>query len=289
MDIGIGLPVEIPGTDPDIIVEWARRADAGPFSCLATIDRLVYPSYESLISLAVAAGVTSRLRLMTSILIAPLHNAGILAKQAASLDALSGGRLSLGLGVGSRTDDFLAAPAAFTSRGARFDEQLAVMKRVWAGEPVADEVGPVGPPPARRNGPELLIGAVTPRAIARVGRWADGFIAPGSGGPEIARQAYALAEDSWTASGKAGRPRLVVGVYGALGESARERADKCIKDYYAFGGASWAEQMAASASCTPEEITDTIKAFADIGVDELVIRPCVAELEQLERLADLIA
>ena len=71
MDIGIGLPGAIPGAKADVILEWARRADAGPFSSLGIIDRLVYPNYEAMISLAVAAGATSRIRLMTTILIAP--------------------------------------------------------------------------------------------------------------------------------------------------------------------------------------------------------------------------
>ncbi len=288
MEIGIGLPIEIPGTDADTLVQWARRADAGPYSSLATIDRLVYPSYESLIALAVAAGATSRIRLMTSILIAPLRNAGILAKQAASLNELSSGRLSLGLGIGSRMDDFLAAPASFTDRGKRFDEQLAVMKRVWAGHPVDDDIGPIGPLPARSGGPELLIGAIAPRAIARVGQWADGFVAPGSGGAAKAQQACDLAEASWKSAGRSGRPRFVVGIYAALGPDARTRANECIKDYYAFGGAAMAGVMAQSASCTPEEIRSTISSFADVGIDELVIRPCVAELEQLDRFADLI-
>ena len=133
MDIGIGLPITLPDVQGSLLLEWARRADAGPFSSLGVLDRLVYHNYDALISLAAAAAVTQRVRLMTTILIAPLHNAGILAKQVASLDALSGGRLSLGLAVGAREDDYRAAPTPFNRRGKVFDEQLALMKRVWAG------------------------------------------------------------------------------------------------------------------------------------------------------------
>src|SRR5262249_42941217 len=104
MQIGIGLPANIPGIQGPQLIEWAKRADAGSFSSLGLIDRLVYDNYDPLIAFAAAAGATQRIRFTTSILLAPLHNAVLLAKQAASLDAISGGRLTLGLGVGSRED-----------------------------------------------------------------------------------------------------------------------------------------------------------------------------------------
>jgi alkanesulfonate monooxygenase SsuD/methylene tetrahydromethanopterin reductase-like flavin-dependent oxidoreductase (luciferase family) len=196
MEIGIGLPATIPGTKGSLVLDWAKRADSGPFSSLGIIDRLVYPNYESLITLAAAAAVTERVRLMSTILIAPLRGAGVLAKQAATIDALSGGRLTLGLSVGSREDDFQFAPASFHDRGRRFEEQLELMKRVWSGQPVSEEVGPVGPPPARSGGPELLIGGYTPVSIRRVGRRGDGVISGGIPDPEQVRQLFDLAEES---------------------------------------------------------------------------------------------
>ena len=258
MDIGIGLPGAIPGAKADVILEWARRADSGPFSSLGIIDRLVYPNYEAMTSLAVAAGATSRIRLMTTILIGPIRNAGILAKQAATLDALSGGRFTLGLGVGGREDDFIAAPESFGDRGKRFDEQLALMKRVWAGDAVSDEVGPIGPPPARSGGPELLIGAIAPNAISRVGKWADGFLGAGAGGPGMARQGYDAAVQSWEANGRTGKPRFVVGTYAALGPNAKEKGGEYIKDYYSFM-APMAEMMAQGLPSTEDEVKGMIK------------------------------
>src|SRR5712691_8038837 len=165
MHIGIGHPATIPGTKGQLILEWARKADAGPFSSLGSLDRLVYPNYDALITLAAAAAVTQRIRLMTTVLLLPLHNAGIFAKQAASLDALSGGRLTLGVGVGAREDDFRAVPASFHDRGKRFEEQLNTMKRIWSGQPLAEDIGPVGPSPVQPGGPELLIGGYSPAAI----------------------------------------------------------------------------------------------------------------------------
>ncbi|SRR6266849_4000277 len=165
MKIGIGLPAAIPGIAGQLILDWARVADTGPFSSLGLVDRLIYPNYDPLIALAAVAGVTQRVRLITTILIAPVHTPGVLAKQSASLDALSQGRLTLGLGVGGREDDYRAAPASFHDRGKRFEQQLELMMRIWSGQPVDDETGPVGPAPVQPGGPEILLGAYTPAAL----------------------------------------------------------------------------------------------------------------------------
>src|SRR6202044_1586816 len=135
VDIGIGIPNTVPGTEGRRLIDWAKNAEEAGFSTLGTIGRLVYPNYEELIALAAAAAVTSRIRLTTSILLAPLHtNIALFAKQAASLDRISGGRLVLGLGIGGREDDFAASGLTMAGRGRRFDEQLAEMQRIWAGE-----------------------------------------------------------------------------------------------------------------------------------------------------------
>jgi alkanesulfonate monooxygenase SsuD/methylene tetrahydromethanopterin reductase-like flavin-dependent oxidoreductase (luciferase family) len=287
MDIGIGLPATIPRTSGSLILDWAKRADPGPFSSLGILDRLVYPNYEPLITLAAAAAVTDRVRLMSTVLLAPLRRAGVLAKQAATIDALSGGRLSLGLGVGSREDDFQFAPASFHDRGRRFEEQLELMKRVWSGQPVSAEVGPVGPPPARAGGPELLIGGYTPVSIRRVGRWGDGFISGGVRDSEQVRQLFDLAEESWRAHGREGRPRLVASLYYALGPNT-DRGGDYIRHYYSYFGPG-ADDMARSIPSSPETVDDLIRGFGEVGADEVICWPTVAELDQVDRLAELVA
>src|SRR5258708_36113053 len=209
MLIGIGLPASIPGVNDKLILDWARRADACTFSSLGIIDRLVYSNLEPLITLAVVAAVTQRIRLMTTVLVAPLRNAGVLAKQAATLDVLSGGRLTLGLGVGGREDDYRAAPAAFKNRGKRFEEQLTTMRRIWSGQPFDSETGPIGPKSVRQGGPEVLIGGYSPTAIQRVGRWGDGLILGGSGDAALARQFSGIAAQSCETPVRRGEPRIV--------------------------------------------------------------------------------
>src|ERR1700761_5801850 len=158
MDIGIGLPNTVPGTEGRRLVDWAKNAEEAGFSTLGTIGRLVYPNYEELIALAAAAAVTSRIRLTTSVLLAPLYaNTALFAKQAASLDRLSGGRLVLGLGLGGRDDDFSASSLPTTGKGRRLDEQLTEMRRIWGGERFGS-AGAIGPEPIRRGGPQIGLG-----------------------------------------------------------------------------------------------------------------------------------
>ena len=284
--VGVGLPNTIPGISGAAILDWARRADAGPFSSLASLDRLVYPNYEPLITLTAAAAVTTRIRLMTTVLLAPLRDTAIFAKQAASIDALSGGRLTLGLGVGGREDDFRAAGVDFHTRGRRFAEQLEGMHRVWAGEPLVEGIGPIGPVPARQGGPEVLIGGYTPKAMSRAARWGEGYIAGGAP-PAQARQGYQVVEAAWKEAGRPGKPRFVGASYYGLGEDARERAGRYIHGYYSFLGPR-ADAIAGSLPATPDAITATIQAFADVGADELVFWPCIADLDQVDRLAALV-
>jgi alkanesulfonate monooxygenase SsuD/methylene tetrahydromethanopterin reductase-like flavin-dependent oxidoreductase (luciferase family) len=172
MKIGIGLPNALPGVDGPALLEWARRAEDRGFSTLATIDRLVYDSYDPLTVLAAAAAVTTRITLATTVLLAPLHiNHAGFAKQAASLDRLAGGRLLLGLAPGPREDDFAAADASFRRRGADLDRLLDRVTTIWR-DPVAE----IGPKPATPGGPPLLFGGFSPPAFRRVASHGIGWV-----------------------------------------------------------------------------------------------------------------
>jgi len=287
MQIGIGLPAGIPGVEGSLILDWARKADAGPFSTLGILDRLVYPNFEPMVTLGAAAAVTRRIRLMTGILIAPLRNAGILAKQAATLDALSGGRLVLGLAVGWREDDYRAAPASYKDRGQRFEEQLTYMKRIWTGQPLAADIGAIGPPPVRPGGPEVLIAGHVPAALRRVARWGDGFLADAMIEPARVSEQYRIVEEAWRAEGRSGKPRFVGAIYFALGPNAAERAASWILNYYDFLR-PLGEKRAKAVPSSPKAIKEAIQAFADIGTDELVLWPCIPELDQVDRLAEVV-
>src|SRR6266699_2217257 len=281
MRVGVGLPNGIPGTQGQLIIEWARRADQGPFTSLGVVDRLIYDSYEPLTTLAAAAAVTSRVRLATTIVIGPLHNDTLLAKVTASLDALSAGRLVLGLAVGARKEDYDAANIDYRSRGKRLSEQLAILRSLW-------EEGAIGPQTARPSGPELLVGGLSDQGFARVARYADGYV-HGGGPPRTFARAADKARAAWLDAGRPGQPQLWAQAYFAFGdETAIEAGRRYMKTYYGFTG-PFADRVAAGLLTSPQAIAQFLRGYEEAGCDELVLFPALPSIYQLERLAAILS
>jgi len=284
--VALALPAGMPGVSGPEVIDWARKIEAGPFSSIAVIDRLAYPNWEPLVALSAAAAVTQNVRLMTSLVIAPLRDTALLAKQAATLDVLSGGRLSLGLGVGRRGDDFAAANREMPRRGRRFEEQLAVLRRIWSGQEPAQGVGPVGPEPVQPGGPEILIGGSAPAAVKRAGRLGDGYL--GSGDPKTAAQQFKLVAEAWQQAGKTGEPRLLATSGIALGPDAARRGAEQVRHYNAFYGPEAAERAARGLLTSEDSVRRVIRQFQDIGLDEIVFVPRVPDLDLVDRLAQIV-
>ena len=287
MDIGIGLPNTVPDTEGRTLIDWARHAEEAGFSTLGTIGRLVYPNYEELVALSAAAAVTSQIRLTTGVLLAPLYtNSALFAKQAASLDRLSGGRLVLGLGLGGREDDFAASGVSTQGRGRRLEEQMAMMKRVWSGEAFG-YTGGIGPPPARPGGPEIILGGATQATFDRVARIADGWIM-GGGPPDLFAQAAAGVDKAWQEAGRPGRPRKLTLAYFGLGPEARSQAEGYLLHYYGWLG-EIANMIAGGAAVSPEMVKSYVAAFEASGCDEIIFVPTASRLDQISLLAEAIA
>jgi alkanesulfonate monooxygenase SsuD/methylene tetrahydromethanopterin reductase-like flavin-dependent oxidoreductase (luciferase family) len=285
MRIGIGLPnpvLDVPGR---LIVDWASRAEERGFSSLATIDRIAYPSYDSLTVLIAAAAVTERIGLLTNILLGPAYSPVLLAKVTASLDQLSEGRLTLGIGVGGRPDDYQLTGRPFADRGRRFDADLELLHAAWAGEPVAGSRFPVGPPTIRGRIP-LLIGGRPELAAPRAARWDAGFTLGGAP-PEMAADAIEEFKKAREEAGGTGRPRVVALSYFSLGEEHTDESLHNLRTYYGFVG-DWAEGIASGAPRTPEAVRERAAAFEELGVDELLFDPTVADLDQVDRRAEAI-
>lgn len=285
MKIGIGLPSTIPGTPGSRIAEWARAAEQHGFSSLGVIDRLVYGNTEPLVTLAAAAAVTERITLMTSVLLAPLRvNAALLAKQAATVNHLSGGRLVLGMAVGGYRDDYQASDVPFQGRGRRLDRMLDEMTDVWAGAS-RGAAGAIGP----RSGltrDQIIFGGASERTYARVATRGAGWIA-GSRGVEAFRRGADGVRRAWAGHGRDGDPRLLALPYFSLGPRARQHAEAFLADHYAVEGPD-AFRVTEHALTDPDAVRDTIARYERAGCDELVMFPCSPGIEQVRLLADAV-
>jgi alkanesulfonate monooxygenase SsuD/methylene tetrahydromethanopterin reductase-like flavin-dependent oxidoreductase (luciferase family) len=277
MDVGIGLPNAVPGTTGGQLLEWARRADGRGFSTLGTIDRIVYANYEPLVALAAAAAVTERIGLSTSVLLGPLReNAASVAKQSLSIHALSGGRMTLGIGLGGRDDDYELAEVAMDDRGAAIDEMLSKIREVWDHEAVGPDVP---------DSPTLLVGGGVDASFARAAKYGDGWIAGGAPPDAFAEMAEKVKAE-WSAAGREGEPRLAGLAYFSLGEDAEANAQRYLTDYYGWLGEETAKFIADSAATDAETVRGYLQAFEAVGCDELILFPSSSDPEQVDLLAD---
>ncbi|HEX7244943.1 MAG TPA: LLM class flavin-dependent oxidoreductase [Solirubrobacterales bacterium] len=277
MDVGIGLPNAVPGATGGQLVEWARRADERGFSSLGTIDRVVYDNYEPLIALAAAAAVTERIGLCTTVLLGPLHpSAAELAKQALSVQALSGGRFTLGIGLGARDDDYEASGVELRGRGRRLDEMLERIREVWEGDEIGPSVGGI---------PDLVVGGHADASYARVARFADGWIASGTG-PEVYVEGAAKAKGAWAEAGREGEPRTQALAYFSLGGEAQADAERSLGDYYAWLGDEVAGMIVGSAAKDAGTVQRYLSAYEEAGCDELILCPSSSDPAQVDLLAE---
>lgn len=277
MRVSVGLPSTIPGCSGGALLDWARGAETGPYAGVAALDRVVYGGYDPLLALTAAAAVTTRLRLATNILIGPIRNTTLLARSAASLHALSGGRLTLGVAVGARQEDYDAVGADYSTRGRRLMEQLSQLRHHWDDARTGPSLGDLG-------SPRLMIGGASDAVFGRVARYADGYM-HGGGPPRAFARAADKARAAWQDLGRAGEPTLWGQGYFALGSDEEIEAGKrYLGDYYAFTG-PFAEKIADGLLTSPQAIAQFLRGYADAGCDEVALFPTSANVDQLERLS----
>jgi alkanesulfonate monooxygenase SsuD/methylene tetrahydromethanopterin reductase-like flavin-dependent oxidoreductase (luciferase family) len=283
MDIGIGLPNAVQGTTGPQLLEWATRAESAGFSTLASIGGVSYPSFEELTVFAAAAAVTQRIRLTTNVLIAPARSAAELAKQAATVDQLSGGRLTLGLGVGWRHPDFVLTGRDFDQRGAAFDTLLRDLRTAWAGDPLVVGTRPCSPPPVQDPIP-VLVGGTSAAAVRRVVEHGVGWTAGGMP-PDAVAEFAGRVRAAWNDAGREGSPRIMALVYFGLGDTEAE-SRRNMHHYYEPMGEAVAEMIADSVVRSPEAVRAAVQAYEAAGVDELVFDASVPDPRQVDLLAE---
>jgi alkanesulfonate monooxygenase SsuD/methylene tetrahydromethanopterin reductase-like flavin-dependent oxidoreductase (luciferase family) len=276
-------------TDRATLLEWFRRVDQGPFVTLATGERALWPQIEQHAFLAAAAAVTQRVKIMSHIMIVPMHPPALLAKRVASIDVISGGRFVLGVGTGGRADDYRAAGSSMDNRWRRLDESVAVMKRVWAGEPPWDGAAdPMGPLPVQSGGPPIYTSASGDRALPRAAKWADGWQAAiMTADPQTLKAGVQRHLDAWESAGRTARPYLMNSLWYALGPDSDQRLSEAAGHYFGLPPGS-----PLPLGPLPVHTSDAVKMAVDncqeAGFDELMFIPVSDDLRQLDLLEEAL-
>ncbi|MBV8788864.1 MAG: LLM class flavin-dependent oxidoreductase [Mycobacterium sp.] len=284
MKIGIGLPNHVAGVPGPVIADWTRRAEQRGFESITTIDRLIYPSLDTIVALALAAAASTELALVTNVLLAPLYQPVVLAKQLASVADAAGDRLVVGIGVGSREDDYTAAGVEYGERGHILDEQVSVLRRAWAGKPIVGDTR-LCPAPVRIP---LLFGGRSQATVRRATTIGDGWVAGAlrdyPGQEEFADRVRA----GWRKAGRSGSPQIHASVNFALGSDDTVQSGRDhLARYYGFKP-DYAELNVADLLTCAGDARDTVRAYRDLGFDRLLFHPTVASIDQVDRLADAI-
>lgn len=298
MRITMGLPTLFPrGRETELA--WYRKIDEGPWDGLATYDRLLYPHSWSVIpQLAAAAAVTERVRLWTDIVTVPVRNPVLFAKDLATIDVLSGGRVTLGVGIGAWDDDYLAVGAPLEKKRQRMDEAVARMRSIWAQEPPVAGHHPMGPAPAQPGGIPLIAGVVGPKALARVAKWAAGVSDPAH---SLHLDAEALAAqrqrviEAWRAAGRTERPHFSAPVWFALGADPQNQLREHVQEFWdqdvdAVGdGADFLTSPAAGTlNCGPSGLIAAVDGARQAGLDELRLIPSTADPDEIDRAREVL-
>ena len=281
MDVGMGVPNALLDVEGPELVAWARRAEQRGFSVLGTIGRIAYGSHEELIALAGAAGATERIELMTTVLVAPPRQAVLLAKQAATLQAVSGGRFRLGLGIGGRDDDWLALGEEPKDKGQKLEECVATCRSVWAGRKPDGALLPVGPKPSHLP---IVLGGYSDPAFRRAGRLAEAFVA-GPMPPEAVAGAYEVVK-AGAAQAQRDAPALYAARYVAIGDDVADEADRNARSYYGFGGDAVVQRVQRGILRSSEDVRETLDNLEQAGVVEVCLWPLARSIDQVDRVAD---
>ena len=291
MKIGICLPYMKAGLTRDDYLAWFKAIDQGPFHSLSCGERVHGPTYDMRVLLAAAAMATTRVEITPTLYVLPMHSATRVAKEVATLDILSGGRvINMAVGYGGREKDYEAVGARFQGRYGRMDRQVRELRSVWSGQEVIAGGGTIGPAPTRPNGPRLLAGAMGPKSIERCSHWADGLYAWSGNGeqPELART-FAMADAAWERSSRNTKPYRMGGFWYSLADGGQQKLYDYVYEYLAIAGHEIAAMMAESVH---RSSYDTVAAALDnaeaAGCEELFMVPATAELAEIDRLCDLL-
>jgi alkanesulfonate monooxygenase SsuD/methylene tetrahydromethanopterin reductase-like flavin-dependent oxidoreductase (luciferase family) len=292
MEVGICLPYSEPGITRKTLVDWCRALEDGPFGAVSCGERISGPdAMEIRNMLAGAALLTERIRIIPTLYILPMHNAVWAAKEIATLDILSEGRVDVVVGTGGRPNDYAAIGADFATRNARLPGQVATMRETWAGKPPFEGSEIIGPRPYQKGGPRVLGGFAGPKAIHKSAAWADGLYAfsiPGHAS-EI-KEKMDWFDEGWAAAGRTGKPYKIGGFWYSLADGAKEGLHHYVYEYLRIAGHDFATSVADTMTQhDPGLILDTMRAMKETGIDLLFMVPASPDVTEVTRLGELVA
>lgn len=279
--VGVGLD---PVTGVDGIPEQARRAEQLGFDLVSCGEHVFFhsPAANAFVVLAAAAGATERIELLSSLTIVPIYPAGLVAKMAATLDHVSGGRFNLGVGVGGEFPaEFRACGVDPAERGARTGEALEVLSRLFAGEKLnfdgkfASFDGlELDPPPARRGGPPIWIGGrkapAMRRAAAYASVWLPYMVTPSRLRDSLEQVRARARERGRTPDGVRGAV-FVWGMVDRDGARARRTAIEAVSATYNQDFSPLADKYLPSG--TPDDVAGRLHEYVDAGAETVVFAP----------------
>ena len=290
MKVSLCLPYFKPTYSRQTTLDWCRRADEGPFQSLGCGERIVSHTQDMRVALSAACALTERVRIVPSLYILPMHPPVQVAKELATMDVLSNGRVTATVGVGGREHDYRAIDSPFNKRLQRLDDGVARIKATWAGEPPFEGTDPVGPVPVQEGGIPIWSGAMNPKSIARSSKWADGlygFTMNGDVAP--AKQQFDLALAAWEAEGRE-RPYLATGFWLCLAEDAENHPRRYVHDYLEIIDANVAKLLADSMYTFNEDaVRKVLDDLEEAGADECFLNTATAEMVEIDRIAEIVA
>lgn len=289
MRISMTLPTMAGGLDRGMLREWCAVVDDGPFHAIAVGERIGFDNLEMHTALTFAAAVTERVRIASTLTILPMYATAWAAKSLATLDVVSAGRLDLVVGVGGRQHDYDRAEASYAGRHQRLDDQVAELRRLWAGGEVDGQT--IGPAPVQAGGPPIFASAMGPKSTARAARWADGnmgfSLAPNTDDHAASIQTMV---DAWAAAGRAERPYVSTSFWYSLGADAASELDAYARSYLGIFGEDAAGMMASMCTAAGLEATvDALERCRAAGMDEVYLVPTSSDPAALGELIDAIA
>lgn len=292
MKIGICLPYMKAGLSRQDYLDWFTAVEAGPYHAVSCGERVHGPTYDMRVVLSAAAAVTERVEITPTLYVLPMHSPTRVAKEIATLDILSGGRVKkIALGYGGREKDYEAVGAQFKGRYGRMDRHVEQMRKIWAGDEIVSGGGPIGPPPTRPQGPELLAGVLGPKSIARCAAWADGLYAWSGNGEQIELEnAFESADAAWEQAGRDKKPYRMGGFWYTLADNGQQKLFDYVYDYLAIAGHEIATMMAESVNrSNADDILAAIDNCEAAGCEEIFMVPATAEIAEVERLTEILA